>query len=358
MTAATEHDPADDRVPPSIVIGFGHAGRMHARCIDKARQQLAGFADRHPPTFVIDTALKELPADFQSSDWRVIGSLNEVPREVRRHAVAHICTPPSGRARVIHDALAAGIDRLIVEKPMASTPQELAALAALRASYGADLLVVANWTASNLTREIQSFVGRYGSVIKSIRLRQQKCRISRTKAGRDGESAFEVEVPHMMALAQLLAGPELVVRQARTWDMVVEGRVIPQMGGAELTLDGRDGVAIEMRSDHLAPAVERSVRIEFCDGGRLEGYYPCSSLDNYSQFKTFDADGRLLLHKYIEDDTLTRFFVEAYSYFLHRGAKPTSDFEFNTAVCALLHEARRLSVRGRSSNQRTQDSAA
>jgi predicted dehydrogenase len=332
-------------VLPSIIIGFGHAGSMHARCIEKARDRFAGCQDAAVPSYVIDPALEgDLPRS-QRLEWRIIWSLSELPAEVRKKAVAHVCTPPAIRIGVIEDALAAGINRFIVEKPLASTPDVISQLAALLKSYGADLLVVANWTSSNLTREIQSFISHHESDVISIQIRQQKCRISKSKTNQGHVSAFEVEMPHMMSLAQLLAGPDLVVRQARAWDMIVEGRTIPEMGGAELTLDEPSGVVIQICSDHLAPALERSVRIEFRDGARLEGYYPCSSLDHYSQLKSYGNNGQLIAHKYIEDDTLTQFFVEAYAYFIGQGAKPRSDFEFGAGVCALLHEARRLSVR-------------
>ena len=336
---------------PSVIIGFGHAGRMHGRCIAKARERLAGHeAVDSVPIFVVDTAPDgDLPDTLP--EYRMVWGLHELPPDVREQAVAHVCTPPGVRAEVIQGALAAGIRRFIVEKPLASGPDEMFRLAALRTAYRPDLLVVSNWTASRLTREIQVIIEQRRSDVTSIDIRQRKCRISRSTTDRGHVSAFEVEMPHMVSLAQMLAGPGLAVRDARVWDMVVGGRIIPEMGGAELSLDQGNGLTIEIHSDHLAPVLERVVCVQFRDGGRLEGYYPCTSLDHYSQLKGYDNNGELVIHEYIEDDTLAQFFVEAYAHFLGRGARPLSDFEFNARVCELLHEARCLSAR-RSQPQR------
>jgi predicted dehydrogenase len=317
---------------------------MHGRCIAKARDRLAGReAVDVVPVFVVDT-LSDRHLQDKLPEYRVICSLHELPPDFREQAVAHVCTPPGVRAEVIQGALVAGIRRFIVEKPLASAPDQMCRLSGLCAAYRPELLVVSNWTASNLTRKIQVIIEQRRSDVTGIQIRQQKCRISRSKADRGHASAFEVEMPHMVSLAQMLAGPGLTVSHARAWDMVVGGCAIPEMGGAELTLDREDGLTIEIRSDHLAPILERVVCVQFGDGGRLEGYYPCTGLDHYSQLKGYD-NGELVTHEYIEDDTLTQFLVQAYAYFLGRADRPLSDFEFNARVCALLHEARCFNAR-------------
>jgi predicted dehydrogenase len=339
------HNGAAASILPSVIIGIGHAGRMHGRCIAKARDRLAGREGRDfVPVFVVDSVFDRASRD-KLPEYRVIGNLQELPPDFREQAVAHVCTPPNVRAEVIQGALAAGIHRFIVEKPLASAPDEMCRLAALSVAHRPDLLVVSNWTASNLTREIQLIIEPRRSDVIGIQIRQRKCRISRSKADRGHASAFEVEMPHMVSLAQMLAGLDLKISHARAWDMVVGGCAIPEMGGAELTLDRGDGLAVEIRSDHLAPILERVICVQFRDGGRLEGYYPCNGLDHYSQLKVYDHNSELVAHDYIEDDTLTQFFVEAYAYFLGRGARPLSDFEFNARVCALLHEARCFNAR-------------
>jgi len=333
-------------VPPSVIIGFGHAGKMHGRCIAKARRRLTGFEIMDSvPVFIIDIVPeRDLESAFR--EFRMIRGLHELPSDFRDQIVAHVCTPPDVRADVIQAASAAGLRRIVVEKPLAASPGEMSRLAALSASYQLDLLVVANWTASNLTREIQSLIKRRRVSVTGIEICQRKCRISRSRDNRGHGSAFEVEVPHMVLLAQMLAGPRLTVSHARAWDMVVGGCNIPGMGGAELVLDREDGLTVRIHSDHLAPVIERAIRVQFEDGGRLEGYYPCSGLDHYSQLKDYDNNGGLVTHTYMEDDTLTQFFVEAYAYFLGRGARPISDFEFNAGICTLLHEAKRFNAYG------------
>jgi len=330
---------------PSVIVGLGHAGRMHARCIAKARARLAGHeAADGLPIFVVDVGPGGDVHDGPP-EYRVMGGLHELPADVRDEGVAHVCTPPGVRAEVIEGALAAGLRRFIVEKPLAAAPAEMSRLAALRSAYRPDLLVVSNWTASTLTRAIQAVVERRRSDVAGIEIRQRKCRISRSQVDRGHVSAFEVEMPHMVALAQLLAGPDLTVRDARVWDMAVGGQIIPEMGGAALTLDHGTGLGIDISSDHLAPVRERVVCVRFRDGGRIEGYYPCTGEDHYSQLREHDRNGELIRHEYLEDDTLTQFFVEAYAHFLGRGVRPRSDFEFGARVCELLHEAHGLSAR-------------
>jgi predicted dehydrogenase len=329
---------------PSLIIGFGHAGKMHGRCIAKARRRLGRHEVMNPaPVFIIDTAL-ERDLDGAPQEYQVIRSLYELPPDFRAHLVAHVCTPPNVRADVIQAVLAAGLRRLVVEKPLAADPDEMSRLAALTAAHRPDLLVVANWTTSNLTREVQSLIEQRQSRVASIEIIQRKCRISRSTGNRGHGSAFEVEVPHMVALAQMLAGPHLTVSQARAWGMAIGGCNIPDMGGAELLLDGDGGLTVKIHADHLAPIIERTIRVQFQDGGWLEGYYPCTGLDLYSQLKDYDNNGELVMHKYMEDDTLTQFFAEAYAYFIGHGVRPVSDFDFSARVCNVLHEAKRLNV--------------
>src|SRR5947209_4124950 len=101
--ADTGTEPAE--ILPSVIIGFGHAGKMHGRCIAKAWARLGGADDMDPvPTFVFDTAFSALPD--QMPEYRTIWSLHELPADLRDQVVAHICTPPGVRAEVIESALA------------------------------------------------------------------------------------------------------------------------------------------------------------------------------------------------------------------------------------------------------------
>jgi predicted dehydrogenase len=266
---------------------------------------------------------------------------------IRPQAIVHLTTPPDVRCRILKDALELGFRRFILEKPMASTRDDIARMGILQRQHGVEILVVSNWTSSMLTEEIEARVRcRTDAQMAYVTARHLKSRISRTLSNNTHTSAFDVEMPHMVALACVLGGAQSKLVKERCWDLTVGDELVRGMGGAEVLLDLESGGHGHLYADHMAPVRERTVRVDLSDGSSIVGSYPCTSSDHYSQLHEYAPTGELISKHYFADDTLTRFFVGAYSYFLGQGERPRSGFEFNARICTLLDQARHWSVRG------------
>jgi hypothetical protein len=210
----------------------------------------------------------------------------------------------------------------------------------------ADILVVSNWSASALTDEVRRVLrARPGTPPSRIVLTQVKPRLERTLANATHRSAFDVEMPHLVALAQRLVDGPLEVVAASHADLVVGDACFPAMGAATITLRTAAGVPVLLRSDLTAPWRERSTRVDWADGTRLVGFHPCDSTDRYAQLYTWAPGGEYVGRQYLYDDTVRRLLRSAYAYFAGIGAKPPNDAGFGAVTTAVIDAARAASTR-------------
>jgi predicted dehydrogenase len=322
-------DPLD-----TVVIGYGHAARsFHVPAIaDLVAQGYASGAltvveSREP----VDTTGLPLDAIVRS----------DLPRARKPDGcVVHVCTPPDSHAEIVFAAYRLGYRRFVVEKPMATDPADARRMVDLCESGGAEILVVANWSVSALTEEIRRMIGeRCGVPLEELVLTQFKPRLERTAGSDAHRTAFDVEMPHLVALAlSLVDGPMELVDSSGS-DLEIDGTSYPAMGSATITLRTGDGVPLRLHSDLTAPWRERSVRVEWADGSRLVGFHPCDSSDRYAQLFTWAADGTRQPRRLFHDDTVRRFLRGAYSYFLGVGPKLLSDAHFGSAVTSIISTA-------------------
>jgi predicted dehydrogenase len=326
--------------PATVIVGFGRAGKMHQECLLKAINSTQD--DRQPdmPIIVLEAAPDRAVAGAAKSPIRFVSSIDQLPFN-GTGSIAHLCTPPAVRCQVFHDLLGAGVRQFIFEKPMVSSADELDSVRCLQAETNAKILVVANWTVSALTRSIQALLSPHSTLeIREIRIVQRKSRIGLSRESQSHISPFETELPHMVALACLFGGAGVKLLSAASWDLEPGGEALRGMGGAKLALQSEDGWSIDLLADHVSPIQERSILIKVSDGTFIQGYFPCSRSDHFSQLIRRRSDGSVFSHEYYHDDTLTTFIHEAYRYFLNGGPKPKSDLEFNVQVCQLLEDAR------------------
>jgi predicted dehydrogenase len=261
-------------------------------------------------------------------------------------AVVHVCSGPDSHAEIVSAAYQLGFRRFIVEKPMAVSMADALRLVTLVDDGDAEIMVVSNWTASALTDEIRRvMLARAGAPPSEIVLVQVKPRLERTLTNGTHRSAFDVEMPHLVALAQCLADGPLKVVAASHADLVIGDECFPAMGAATITLRTAGGVPILLRSDLTAPWRERSTRIDWADGTRLVGFHPCDSTDRYAQLYTWVAGGEYVGRQFLHDDTVRRLLRSAYAYFAGIGPKPPNDVGFGAVTTAVIDAARAASKR-------------
>jgi predicted dehydrogenase len=253
--------------------------------------------------------------------------------------VVHLCTPPADRVAPLRALTAAGFDKVLVEKPLATSHQDLDQVVALRSRL--DIVVVAQWLTSELTRRLESLV-RLGTLgaLTDIRFTQRKSRFRRSCTTSGHPTAFDVELPHSLGVALLLAG-DAEVDAARCRDLTTEGWTLPHLGGAQVELRHHGGVRTEIVSDLGAPVRERSVVLYF-ERGTVSGHYPADASDPYARLTVrTEDDSRTSV---FPDDALATFLLAAYRRFA--GANLPSHTDLNIRVVRLLCDAKRRALGG------------
>ncbi|QGG55159.1 Gfo/Idh/MocA family oxidoreductase [Paenibacillus sp. B01] len=331
----------------SLLVGFGRAGReLHLPCLRKAAALPSLRGRLQGPVGVLDPGLTGEEA--APPDAALLAGWPEAARDYPpERTVVHVCTPPGQHAEAAEQAARHGYRRLIVEKPLAGTLEEADAILSLQRRCGLDLLVVANWLSSALYKTIRQRMesGRLGR-LRSIDACQNKARLSRSLRQPGHDSAFDVELPHLAALALALGGEAAQVTGAAAEDMVVGERRLPMLGRAELTLQHAAGAVSRIRSDLMSPVRERRLELEF-DDAAVTGYFPASGDDSYSWLEVRSLDGRIVEQLWLEDDPLTAVLEEFYLYYAGIGSSPLSGAAFNRAVMKVLEDAKAIPARER-----------
>ena len=323
----------------SLIVGFGRAGRdLHLMCLRKAQNKHKHLMSQR--VGVVDPRIDY--ADVADGTISFFRHLEEVSGFDPATTVVHICTPPGQHLAVLRQVSELGYTKILMEKPLVTSLDELDELVHLDAQRNLDILVVANWLSSSLTAQLKSLIdsGQFGP-LESLEIEQHKPRFSRTLANPGHTNAFDVEMPHQTALALYLAGQHVEVIEAQISDMKVGSVIIPRMGMARLEFLHAGGVRSVLCSSLMAPYRKRSVKLTFA-AHQVVGYYPASGDDSYSVIKHYDQEGHLLHSDVLEDDVLTNAFIEYYRYYSRSTSKPVSDLTFNTAVISTISQAKAL----------------
>lgn len=270
--------------------------------------------------------------------------LTTSPEQALRHVhdprttVAHVCTPPHDRLPLVRELADHGVRHLLIEKPVATTREELSALLRLRERAGLRLTAVTHWLAAELTARLRRLVTEqpYGP-LRRLTVDQDKPRFTRSLASGSHRTALEVEIPHALALAVHLCGPAQVVRASCT-ELRTDHEARPHLGGARVELHHTDGVRTTLRSDLTSPVRRRSAELEFRDG-TVVAHYPVGEDDDHAQLR---LPGRA--PQIFRDDALLAFFHAAYQDFATEEATGPAHGHFRTTeeAARLVCEAKAL----------------
>lgn len=320
----------------TFIVGMGRAGEgLHLPSLSKVRASAPGLLSP-APVLVFDPFRPPIDAPGVVA----VGSLEEAGRRVPpSRTVVHLCTPPNVRSSMLRRLGGLGYRMIIVEKPLALDLVGLAAVARVRRRWGLDLTVATHWLDSALTRRLRTAVtaGSFGRLL-GIRVVQRKPRFTRSVAVRHHPTAFDVEVPHALAVVLSLAGGAHIA-DASCADMVLDRRRLPRLGGAQLRLEHYSGVRTEIDSDLTSPVRERRITLEF-EGATLVGHYPCSEADHTSQLRAVAAGGDESWSVFA-DDALPAFLCCAYGRYA-RSPSPPGALPVQVDAVRLLTEAKRL----------------
>ena len=326
----------------SLIVGFGNSGRaLHLRSLLTARRLCKGepvFATAR--IVAVDPRLYARPRARDDQSVVLVRSLDQVEGQEPETTVVHVCTPPFQRVQVLKDLSRRGYRRIICEKPVAGSLDDLHEILELVEREGLDVAVVSPWLTSTLTYALRDAVeaGTFGA-LREIRIVQLKPRFSRTRDNIDHPSAFEIEIPHSMGVVLHLGGDDVEVLEAAASDMTLEGVTYPNLGGARMELRHGSGTRTSIDCDLTAPIRKRSIELEF-EEGRVIGHYPVGD-DTYAQLTVAPAGEPPREREILRDDQLAKMMVAWYEHFAASGPRPTSDLRFNVKVMDTIAACKR-----------------
>ncbi|WP_236567754.1 MULTISPECIES: hypothetical protein [unclassified Nocardiopsis] len=239
----------------TFVVGLGRSGEgLHLPSLATARAQ-------DPALFAPGPVV-----GFDPFRDPVEGVLTvDSPEEAVRHAppastVVHLCTPPRLRSGPLERLARPGYRRFIVEKPLAPDLVGLAAVARLRRRWGPDITVTTQWLDSALTRRLRAARrGRIFGELRSVTVLKHKPRFTRTERVPGRPTAFDVELPHALAVVVSLAGGADIASAALE-DTVTDRIRLPRMGRARLDSAHHCGVRSRIDSDLPRPYASAASR--------------------------------------------------------------------------------------------------
>lgn len=321
-------------------MGYGHAGKsLHLPCIKKLMTLMTGSLEDHE-IYIYDPLFKSNHAKTNDKlifidDISTIGNKHDL--------VCHVCTSPENHIDALKQALSAGIRNIIMEKPVATSLAELRKMIALKIKYNANILIVAPWLSSVLTKDIRLIIdnAKYGS-LTSVSITQNKSRFSRSLM-RTNENIFFIEMPHAIGLALYLVDTDAILQNVKVKSLVFNpNHHIKNMGSCCIELFHSNQIKSILCSNMDSPIWKRSVELSFDSGYRVIGYYAVNRSDNYSQLFIYDEYGSLTERKIYNDDMLTNCLDEFYKYFMNKdkgATEPLSNIIFNKRIVKLLDKS-------------------
>jgi predicted dehydrogenase len=321
-----------------LIVGFGRSGRdLHLHCLRKLKSAGSLPIDLS----VVHAVDAQIGGAARCSEDAVLvhRNLESAAAAVPLSAVVHVCTPPQAHAAVLARAASLGFRRFLIEKPMASSNREAEQIARVTEAENLDVLVVANWLTSALTDHLRENIATDLSYepLGSIVMRQTKSRVSRANGAH--ASAFDIEMPHLVALALHLAGVKAELAAASSADIVIGNRVHRDLGSAYMEISHASGLRCQLYTDLACPMRERSIEFRTATG-MIRGFFPVDGSDSCSYLYRIDEQGVVRERRLIADDPLTNFLDRSYRYFHTGEDRPRSDVAFNQKVVALLSAAK------------------
>ncbi|MGW0586468.1 oxidoreductase [Streptosporangium sp. NPDC002607] len=320
----------------TFILGMGRAGEgLHLPALSRVRAAIPGLLA--PGRVIVHDPFRPPP---DVAGVVTVGTLEEAAGRTPPHrTVVHLCTPPHIRSGMLERLAELGYRKIIIEKPLALDLMGLAAIARTRRRWGLDITVATHWLHSSLTHRLRAAVDseEFGR-LRGIRVVQNKPRFTRSATVPGHPTAFDVEMPHALAVVLTLAGGARIADASWT-DMVTDQLRLPRLGRARLRLDHHSGVRTEIDSDLTSPVRERRITLDF-EGATLIGHYPCSDADHTAQLRVV-IEGRDQACSAFADDALSAFVRSAYTRYARFPSAPGA-LPVQIDAVRLLNEAKDL----------------
>ena len=230
-----------------VIVGYGHAGRIHKKAYDSLGTLCAVAA-------VVDPDIhKHVEISASLPGVEIFHELSAALGQVGSDVIVDFCVPAMAHLGLVETALRLGVTRFLIEKPLAwdvaSSEQLVAVL------QGFDVVYLDTYAASTGVQRLLDKILEQDSAVEHVNLVFLKNRISDSRLNRGFAedaipSAWMIEGPHMLSIAMQIAGQIAHVSSASTFDMDIgKNQLLPEHGGGRALLQHENGAITHLELD-------------------------------------------------------------------------------------------------------------
>ncbi|HLF31295.1 MAG TPA: Gfo/Idh/MocA family oxidoreductase [Xanthomonadales bacterium] len=280
-----------------IIVGYGHAGRIHRKAYDAVANLCTVAA-------VVDPDLgkhAEISASLPGA--KIYRELAEALLQVSGEVVVDFCVPAKVHLELVETALGLGVNRFLIEKPLAwdlVSSQKLVAKL-----HGCEVVYLDTYAASTGVRQLLEKITRQNSAVEDLKLVFHKNRIGESRLGRGFAedavpSAWMIEGPHMLSIAMQVAGQIAHVSSASTFDMELgQNQLLPGHGGGRALLEHENGAITRLDLDLCSDHNVRKIEVKLRNGVQMTVDLPPSKAERQcSVLHVVYSDGAREVHQY------------------------------------------------------------
>jgi len=276
MTLGSRHHHEEQAKLRVVLVGFGRAGQIHSRAYRELENicSVTAVVEPDPARYADIQATRPGAAIFPDLD----SALNQIDGPV----VVDLCVPAKINLDLVNTALARGVRRFLIEKPLGWDMGSVAELVACL--DGCETVYLDTYEASAAIKWLIAKIDERCSPATWITVRFHKDRRQDSQSDRGFihgavPSAWMIEGPHMLSIARQLGGEIVSIPFADTFHMETDARhLLPDHGGGQARLEHAAGAVSHLDLSLCSPQNERTVRVELADGTLLEAVLPASKV--------------------------------------------------------------------------------
>jgi hypothetical protein len=298
-----------------VVVGYGLAGRIHA----KTHRNLVGSCRL---AGVVESCRELHPViEKQLAGVEVFETLEEALVKIKGNVVVDLCVPAPQNIELVKSAIAFGVNRLMLEKPLSWSLPMAMTLADILSEHEAVYLDTYQFSLG--VEQLKNWLIREQGEIDRVNIKFNKNRTAESfnRRGFDNDmapDAWHIEGPHMVTIAMKIAGEILAIEEASLHDMAHNGEIHCNHGGARAIVKHNNSVLTYLTTDLCSDENERVVEIFLKDQVCLRLQLPASkSTRLISRLEKIDH-GRIVDSCVIEDRPMEQCVSNSIDYFLTR----------------------------------------
>jgi len=301
-----------------IVVGYGMAGRIHA----KTHRNLVGSCRLEG---IVECCSEYYPdIEKQLPGVGIFESLEQALTQIKGEVVVDLCVPAPQNIELVRSAVAFGVQRIMLEKPIGwSLPMAITLAEIL---HDSEALYLDTYRFSLGVEQLRNWVIREQSEIERVQIKFNKNRIKESFSGRGFDKdvppdAWHIEGPHMVSIAMMLAGEIIAIEEAKLNDMVDNNEMLPAHGSASAKVKHFNGVHTFLSTDLCSNENERFVEVFLKNEVCLKLQLPVSKSTRLISRVEKIKDGQIVDSFVIEDRPMEQCVSHSLDYFLTKNTQ-------------------------------------